>query len=421
LELYLLLILLFVLLILSAFFSASETALTAFSRSKLSHVEEEKPKKALRLKAWLKKPNEILSAILLGNNIVNILASSIATMMAISILGNNSKAIAIATGCTTVFLLIFGEITPKVVAKAYSTSISLAVIHTIYTMSKLFFPLTWLLMLISKMVARIFGVKIGEVNFLITEEEIKSVVNIGEEEGVIEKEEKKMIHSIFEFNDTTVKEVMVHRTSIFSLDGLKTIEESLDLITENSFSRIPVYEDKIDNIIGILYQKDIFKIIKEHKMETQIKDCVREVFFVPESKSLFEMLEDFKLKRVHIAVVIDEFGGTSGLVTIEDLLEEIVGDINDEFDISNNEDIKEISNNKFVVNALLDIPEINEKLNIALPVDDNYESLGGFIYAALGRVPLEKDVIMYEDTIEIRVLKMKTRRVEKVLITIKTI
>ena len=410
-------ILLIILVTMSAFFSASETALTAFNRSKLKAIAEKNQRKADLLKGWLKKPNEILTALLIGNNIVNILASSIATMVAISILGNNSRAIAISTGAMTILLLIFGEITPKVVAKAYSTHISNAVIKLVYMLSKLFLPISKILMVVSKLIARIFGVKIDEIAFLITEEEIKSVVSVGEEEGVIEEKEKKMIHSIFEFTDTTVKEIMIPRTTVFAVEASKTLEEIWDVITGNGYSRIPVYEEGIDNIIGVFYIKDIFNVIRDGKLNMQVKSFIREAYFVPETKALVEMLEEFKKKHIHMAIVLDEYGGTSGIITIEDLIEEIVGDINDEFDIEHDEEIKKVADNKYIIDAMLDVEFLNEELSIDLPVSEDYDSLGGYIYSVLGRVPLEKDTITHDNgKVEIRVLEVDNRRIVKALI-----
>ncbi len=410
-------ILLIILVTMSAFFSASETALTAFNRSKLKAIAEKNQRKADLLKGWLKKPNEILTALLIGNNIVNILASSIATMVAISILGNNSRAIAISTGAMTILLLIFGEITPKVVAKAYSTHISNAVIKLVYMLSKLFLPISKILMVVSKLIARMFGVKIDEIAFLITEEEIKSVVSVGEEEGVIEEEEKKMIHSIFEFTDTTVKEIMIPRTTVFAVEASKTLEEIWDVITGNGYSRIPVYEEGIDNIIGVFYIKDIFNVIRDGKLNMQVKSFIREAYFVPETKALVEMLEEFKKKHIHMAIVLDEYGGTSGIITIEDLIEEIVGDINDEFDIEHDEEIKKVADNKYIIDAMLDVEFLNEELSIDLPVSEDYDSLGGYIYSVLGRVPLEKDTITHDNgKVEIRVLEVDNRRIVKALI-----
>ena len=414
---YSLVILLIILISFSAFFSASETALTAFNRGKLKEVGDKSKKKAELLKGWLKRPNEMLTALLIGNNVVNILSSSIATLIAISLWGSNPKAVAIATGGMTVILLIFGEITPKIVAKAYSTNISMAVVKIVHFLSKVFMPITSILMFASKIIAKILGVKIDNIALLITEEEIKSVVNVGEEEGVIEEEEKRMIHSIFEFTDTAVKEVMVPRTTVFAIEATKTLEEVWDNILANGYSRIPVYDGRIDNVIGVFYIKDLFNIIREGNLNIQIKNFIREAYFVPETKGLVEMLEEFKKKQIHMAIVLDEYGGTAGIITIEDLIEEIVGDINDEFDNEQGEEIKKVADNKYIVDALIDVEYVNEVVGISLPVSEDYESLGGYIYSVLGRVPVEKDFVFNEDkSVEIKVLQVDNKRIVKVLI-----
>lgn len=417
-ETYSLVILLIILISLSAFFSASETALTAFNRSKLKMIAEKNQHKANLLKGWVKRPNEILTSLLIGNNIVNILSSSIATTVAISTFGNNPRSIAIATSLMTVVLLIFGEITPKVVAKTYSTQISYFVIKFAHLLSRIVYPITVLLMFASKIILRLFGVKLDDIAFLITEEEIKSVVSVGEEEGVIEEEEKKMIHSIFEFTDTVVKDIMVPRTTVFAIEASKTLEDVWDIIIGNGYSRIPIYEERIDNIIGVFYIKDLFNVIRTGNLNIEIKNFIRDAYFVPETKPLFEMLEEFKKKKIHMAIVLDEYGGTSGIITIEDLIEEIVGDINDEFDIEQDEEIKKVADNKFIVDALLDVEFLNSELQIDLPVSEDYDSLGGYIYSTLGRIPLEKDSIIHETSnqVEIKVLQVENRRVVKALI-----
>lgn len=419
-ETYGLVIFLLVLVGLSAFFSASETALTAFNRSKLKEISDESKTKGEMLKFWLKKPNELLTALLIGNNIVNILGSSIATMVAINFLGNNSKAIGIATATMTIILLIFGEITPKVIAKAYSTKISGAVIEFVFFLSKILLPISILLMSISKVIVKIFGTDLNNIGLIITEEEIKSVVSVGEEEGVIEEEEKKMIHSIFEFTDTTVKEIMIPRTTVYAVEASKTLNEVWEEMIGNGYSRIPVYEEKIDNIIGVLYLKDIFNVIRERQLDKAVKYLIREAYFVPETKPLFEMLEEFKKNQIHMAIVLDEYGGTSGIITIEDLIEEIVGDINDEFDGEHDEEIRKVADNKYIIDAMLSIERINEEIGLNIPVSEDYDSLGGYIYTALGRVPLEKDIVNNEeDEMELRVLEVDNRRVVKVLLVLK--
>lgn len=415
-ETYSQIILLVILILMSGFFSASETALTAFNRSKLPEIEDKSPHKARLLKKWIEKPNKMLTAILIGNNIVNILASAIATTVAIKLVGGG-EAILIVTALMTVVILIFGEITPKVVAKSYPTMVAEFVISVIYPMSLLFSWLIAVLMFISRVIARLFNIKITDGNLMITEEDIKSFVNVGEQEGIIEEEEREMIHSIFEFGDARVRDVMVPRTTMFAVEGNKTLNDIWNEVIDNGFSRIPVYEESIDNIIGVIYVKDLFDVIREGKLEVEVKNFVRGAYFVPETKPLVEMLEEFKVKHIHIAIVVDEYGGTSGIVTIEDLIEEIVGEINDEFDEEEEESVKKVGENKYIVDAMLPIDEINDAVDIKLVESEDYDSLGGFVYSALGRVPEEKDLVKLEDEgLELRVLEVDNRRVVKVLI-----
>jgi len=409
-------ILLIILIGLSGFFSASETALTAFKSNNLEDVEDEHPKVAELLRKWLKKPNEMLTGILLGNNIVNILASSIATAVTFAMIGNSGRAIAMVTLFMTVVILIFGEITPKVVAKNYSSKVAMLVILPIYYVSLLTLPIIKVLIFISKIIGKIFGIHISDENLMITEEDIISYVNVGEAEGVIEEDEKEMIHSIFEFGETSAKEVMTPRTSMFALEADQTIDEVWEEIKENGFSRIPVYDEEgIDNIIGILYLKDLLDIVKSGKTDVPVGDYLREVYFVPETKSIMEILEEFKRKKVHIAIALDEYGGTVGVLTIEDLIEEIVGEIQDEYDKEEDELIKLVGDEVYEVDAMIDIETLNKELEIELPESEDYESLGGLVVTEMGKVADVGDSIQVGN-IKMNVLEVDKMRVSKVLL-----
>ena len=409
-------ILLIILIGLSGFFSASETALTAFKSSNLEDVEDEHPKAAELLRKWLKKPNEMLTGILLGNNIVNILASSIATAVAFSMIGNGGRAIAIVTLCMTLVILIFGEITPKVVAKNYSSKVAMLVILPIYYISLLTLPVIKVLIFISKVIGKIFGIHISDENLMITEADIRSYVNVGEAEGVIEEDEKEMIHSIFEFGETSAKEVMTPRTSMFALEAEETIGEVWEEIKENGFSRIPVYDEEgIDNIIGVLYLKDLLDIVMSGRTDVPLKECLREVYFVPETKSIMEILEEFKRKKVHMAIALDEYGGTVGVLTIEDLIEEIVGEIQDEYDKEEGELIKPVGDELYEVDAMIDIETLNKELEIELPESEDYESLGGLVVTEMGKVGEAGDSIQVGN-IKMNVLEVDKMRVSKVLL-----
>ncbi|MGY0393886.1 MULTISPECIES: hemolysin family protein [unclassified Fusobacterium] len=412
-------VLLIVLILLSGFFSASETALTSFRSTNLEKFEESKEGKKIELlKKWLKNPNEMLTGLLVGNNVVNILASSIATVVTINIMGGtSSSSVAIATVGMTVILLIFGEITPKIIAKNYSVQIAGVVIRIIYLLALVLKPIIKILMFISKFLARLLGIDLKDQAIMVTAEDIKSLVNVGEAEGIIEEEEKEMIHSIVGFSETTAKEVMTPRTSMLAFEGDETLDEVWDEIIENGFSRIPVYEETIDNIIGVFYVKDVLSIVKKGETNVPIKNFVRPGYFVPETKSITEILQDFRKMKVHIALILDEYGGIVGLVTIEDLIEEITGEIRDEFDHEEDEFIHKIDENTYEVDGMLDIETLDKELNIKLPESEDYESLGGLIITELGRVAVVNDEITISG-VKLKVLEVEKMRVAKVLIEV---
>ena len=415
------LFLLVILILLSGLFSASETALTSFRSIHLEEISEKNPKKGELLKYWLKKPNEMLTALLLGNNIVNILATSLATAFITSWLsdrgmGNSQNmSVFISTIVMTVVILIFGEITPKVIAKNNSTEISKSVIVPIYCLTKLATPIIWILTLISKFIGRIIGVDIKDEAIMITEQDILSYVNVGEAEGVIEAVEKDMIESMVTFGETCAREVMTPRTSVFAIEGNKSINDVWKDIVEQGYSRIPVYKDGMDEIIGILYIKDLLNAVKEGKCDMPVKEFMRKAYFVPETKSIIKILEDFKTQKVHMAIVIDEYGGTVGVVTIEDLIEEIFGEIRDEYDKEEEEAIKEKAPNTYEVDAMLDIETINKELDIELPESEDYESLGGLIMNELGEIAKAGDIVKISG-VELKVLEIQKMRISKVQI-----
>ncbi|MGL4534008.1 MAG: hemolysin family protein [Fusobacteriaceae bacterium] len=406
------------LIILSGIFSASETALTSFRSMNLEDVELKHPKEGILLRKWLKSPNSILTGMLLGNNIVNILGSSIATAVTFRIVGNNGKAIFISTALMTIVILIFGEITPKIIAKNNAVTISRKVIVPIYYLTFLTKPIVYILMNISKVLSRLMGITISDETILITEKDILSFVNVGEAEGIIEEGEKDMIHSIFEFGETSAKEVMTPRTSMFALEASKTIDQIWTELLEQGFSRVPVYEDTIDNVVGILYVRDILNAVKEGKTDVSIKQFLRIPYFVPENKSIIEILKEFQTKKVHIAMVLDEYGGVVGLVTIEDLIEEIVGEIRDEFDHEEEESIVKIDENTYVIDAMVDIETLNKDLNLDFPISGDYESLAGLILTEIGKVAEIGDGVEIQG-VKLKVLEKDKLRISKVLLEIK--
>lgn len=417
-DTYLNVLILVILILLSGFFSASETALSLYRSNYLENLDEEKhSKKYTVLKKWLKDPNSMLTGIVIGNNVVNILASSLATVVIVNYFGNKGSSVALATAIMTILILIFGEISPKLMARNNSAKIAEGVSVIIYVLSIIFTPFVYCLIFISRFVGRILGVNMESPQLLITEEDIISYVNVGNAEGIIEEDEKEMIHSIVTLGETSAKEVMTPRTSMFALEGEKTINEIWDEITENGFSRIPVYEETIDNIIGILYVKDLMEHVKNNELEIPIKQIVRSAYFVPETKSIIEILKEFRTLKVHIAMVLDEYGGVVGLVTIEDLIEEIVGEIRDEYDDEEDSFFKKIADNEYEVDAMTDIETINKELELELPISEDYESLGGLIVTTTGKICEVGDEVQI-DNIYLKVLEVDKMRVSKVFIKI---
>jgi len=418
LDTYLNVLILVILILLSGFFSAAEAALSAYRSNYLEKLDEEKhPKTYAVLKRWLKEPNNMLTGIVIGNNIVNILASSIATIVIVNHFGKGGSAVALATAIMTILILIFGEITPKLMARNNSAKIAESVSVIIYVLSILLTPAVYILIFISRLVGRILGINMTSPELMITEEDIISYVNVGNAEGIIEEDEKEMIHSIVTLGETNAKEVMTPRTSMLAFEGNKTINEVWDEILENGFSRIPVYNETIDDIIGILYVKDLMEHIKNGDLNLPISEFVRSPYYVPETKSIIEILKEFRTLKVHIAMVLDEYGGVVGLVTIEDLIEEIVGEIRDEYDDEEDSFYTKLSDNEYEVDAMTDIETINKDLELELPISEDYESLGGLIVTNLGRICNVDDEVQI-DNVYLKVLEVDKMRVSKVFIRI---
>lgn len=410
-----------VLLIFSAVFSSSETALTAITAAKIRQLKEHDEYSANILKRVKKKLDKILITILIGNNIVNIAATAILTEITGEVFGGKGSSTLIATIIMTILILIFGEITPKTFAAQNPEKVAVRVSTPLEVLSKILKPVLFLLNKITSIVIRMFGGKVGINSPFVTEEEIRSLVDVGEEEGVLKHQEKRMIEGIFDIDDTDVADVMVPRIDIVSVSEKESVKKVLDLIITYGHSRIPVYNDTIDNITGIVYAKDILPFVSLSEAEIEkhtIKELMRKAYYVPETKKVSQLLKELQQKKIHMAIVLDEYGGTEGLVTIEDILEEIVGDILDEYD--NEIDLVEkINEKKYLVKAEVSLEEMNEIFGLELPEDD-FDSLGGYIFSTLGRVPVQGDTVEYKDII-MTVIKLNNRRIKQIEIKIKEI
>ena len=410
-EAWLQLIVMGVALILCGVASAAETALTSISRIKLKNLVEEGDRQALEIERLLAEPNTFLSTILIVNSVAVIVASSMATVLALRYSATWGELI--SSVMISLVVLIFCEITPKTAAVQNPLRWARALIRFVYGASWLLHPLVWLLGTITSFFVRIMGGQIIHRGPFVTEEELRLLVTVGEEEGVLEEEETEMIHSIFEFADTIVREVMIPRIDVIMLPSDATVTQAVDVALQGGFSRIPVYEASVgvDEIIGILYTKDMLKQLREGHNTFPIRDLVRPAYFVPETKKLDDLLREIRQNRIHMVMVVDEYGSVAGLVTIEDLVEEIVGDIKDEYD--REENLYElISEGEYIFDAKISIDDFNEMMGMHLG-DTDYETLGGFVYAQLDKIPSVGDIIAYEG-VTFTVLATRGRRITKI-------
>lgn len=378
----------FVLLVFSAFFSSTETALFSLTRSQIENLQERKDAASKRLRRLLDHPRRLLIVLLSGNTIVNILAASIVALMLARLFGQTQWStwliFLIQVVGVTLVLLIMGEILPKMNAIRNPLIWSLRMSGPITAAGVILSPIVAILLPFTDFIARALGVE--KRRLWISEQEIKTLVEIGEEHGELEKSEKELIHSIFEFGDTTVREIMIPRTDMICLSADANLQQVLSTIYECGHSRIPVYEDSIDNVIGILYAKDLLNLYP-FEDSFELKSHLREPIFVPEGKLIHELLKQFQTQRVHMTIAVDEYGGTAGLVTFEDVIEEIVGEIHDEHDAEQSLWTR-IDEQTVVADARVDVETVNEILGTnVVPTDKEFETLGGFLLVELGDFP----------------------------------
>jgi len=405
------------LLSLSALTSMVETALISVNQIKIKKLAKEGVKRAVTLEKVLEEPNKFLATILFLNNIINIGAASLATIFVAKYVSH--YAAAISTGVVTFLVLIYGEITPKTFATQNAEKISLSVAKLMSILSIILYPIVHILITIANLFIRVFGGKPLEKGPFVTEEELKTLVTVGEEAGVIEEEEKEMIHSIFEFGDTMVKEVMIPRVDIVAIENIDSVKELLDLIVQRGHSRIPVYEGTVDNVVGIIYAKDLLAKPAKNRLSASLEDLIHTAYYVPETMKLDDLLRELRKRKTHMAIVVDEYGGTAGLVTIEDVLEEIVGEIFDEYDLEMVM-VERIDDNNIRVDARVSLDEVNEILGVNLP-DMECETIGGFVYELVGKIPVAGDKVDFEimpkQKLTFLVEKVNRRRISKILIT----
>lgn len=401
------LIFLFILILLNAYFAATEIAFISLNDAKIEKQAKDGNKKAKQIQKMLKNPSKFLATIQIGITLAGFLSSAFASdafagmlapvlnewMPFISIATWQNISIIIITIILSFFTLVFGELVPKRLAMKYYEKISFATIGVIKGISVVTAPFVKLLTWSTNLVSKIFGVGEQEEE-IVTEEEIKMMVNQGEEKGSIEENEKELINNVFEFNDIIASEIMTYRTDIYAIEINEDVYEILDEIDEYKYSRIPVYEETIDDIKGILFLKDILKLVSTRK-EFKIADIMREAYFVPESKPIDEIFEELQANKMQMAIVVDEYGGTAGLLTMEDILEELVGNIFDEYDDVEVE-YKRLDDNTYLIDGSVSLYEMKKILDIELPEGD-YETLSGYLIEKLGRLPEEDEHPVIED------------------------
>jgi len=406
-------VVLVVLLFCSAFFSASETAITIVGRGRLLVLEEKFPQKKKTIEWLLADMQKVLSVILIGNNLVNIAASAVATSVCMLLFGQ--KGLLIAVGSMTVFIVIFGEILPKSAAISHFERIVLIALPILKLFSYLVLPLLSFVRVIVQFIGAIFKLDIAGGNAFVTREEIEQMVNIGEASGAIEEEERRMIHGVISFEETKVCEIMVPRTDMVAIVGETTLGDAVEVFEDYGHSRVPVFEDNVDNITGILYVKDIMGVIMAGKLDIPVKELKREALFVPETMKIADLFDVMRNKRVHMAIVVDEYGGTAGLVTLEDLLEEIVGEIQDEYDretplVNKKED------GNYMVKGYIDLEDLSEALDYNFESDEA-DTLGGLILSLSGHFPEQGQHFRYGPW-DIEVVEVSKHRIKHARLTL---
>ncbi|MEL7596709.1 MAG: hemolysin family protein [Clostridiaceae bacterium] len=404
-------ILLIVLLFFSALFSASETALMSLSKIRVRHMVESKVRGAKIVSKMIDNPNKLLSGILIGNNIVNIGASALATKLAMDFFG--AAGVGIATAIMTVLVLIFGEITPKSLAANNAEKVSLKVSRLISMIIKLLNPIIIILTYITNFIIRMLSNKDSSRKPIITEEELKTMVDVSHEEGILELEEKQMIQNVFEFNSLKVKDVMTKRQDIVAVDIKCSYEQIKKVFIEEQFSRIPVYDEDIDNIVGMLYVKDLFYYNdgKNFKIEKYIRD----VYYTFESKPITQLFSNMQKNKISMSVVLNEYGGTEGIITTEDLVEEIIGEIVDEYD-EHMSNIESINDREFVVKGTTRLEEVKEVIGINLQ-SKHLNTISGYVIDIFGKFPKDGESIE-QSNIKFIVEESGRNRIEKLRLKI---
>lgn len=405
------LVILFVLVVLSGFFSSAETALTTVNRVRMRSLEEEGSKRAARVNKILDNYSKMLSAILIGNNVVNLSASALATTLAARI----NLAVGIATGILTLVILVFGEIVPKTWAMFCSEKLSLTYSGIIYGLMQLMTPVIFLLDKLSGVILRVLGIDPNKKTSTMTEAELRTYVEVSHEDGIIESEEREMIYNVFDFSDALAKDIMVPRINMVTVSVTDSYEQVLQVFRESMYTRLPVYQDDQDNIIGLINIKDF--ILTGDQEHFRVADILRDAHYTYEFKKVADLLIEVREKTTSVTFVLNEYGATVGMITLEDLLEEIVGEIRDEYDADEEELIQEKGERTWLVEGSMKLDDINDELGTELGSED-YDSISGLIIESLNRLPEDDEEVILENGIHLKVQGIDQNRIKKVLMTL---
>lgn len=409
------LIIIIVLIFLSGFFSSAETAFSTLNRVRMRNLEEEGSKKAARVNKILESYSKMLSAILIGNNIVNLTASSLTTAFVIGVCGN--AYIGVGTGILTIVVLLGGEIIPKTWANLNSEKLALAYSSIIYALMKVMTPVIFIVDLLSNGILKLLHVDPNKKMDTITESELKTYVDVSHEDGQIESDEREMIYNIFEFSDTCVKDIMIPRTNMVTVNADESVNDLIKVFHESMYTRIPVYQEDKDSMIGFVNIKDLFIARISGQKNITLKSLLREAYYTYEYKKNADLLLEMREKSMNVAFVLNEYGSTVGMVTLEDLLEELVGEIRDEYDEDEKELIQKIDDRTYLIEGSMNLSDINDSIGTSLNSDD-YDSIGGIIIGQLDRLPEDNESVVLADGTTLQVKGIDQNRILHVLLTL---
>ncbi len=411
------LIVLIILIILSGFFSSAETALTTINRVKIRTLEEEGNKRAKTVNLILNRYSKMLSAILIGNNIVNLSASSLSTILVIRIWGN--VYVGLATGILTFIILLFGEIIPKTWASLNAEKISLYYSPILYALIKIMTPVIFIVDAIANGILKLLPIDTSKKNDTITENELKTYVDVSHADGEIETEERELIYNVFEFSDTCAKDIMIPRTNMVTINADSTPDELLQEFKESMYTRIPVYHEEKDSMLGFINIKDFFLAMNSarNKHNFNLTPLIREAYYTYEYKKNADLLLEMREKSMNVAFILNEYGSTVGMITLEDLLEELVGEIRDEYDEDEKDLIRKMDDKTYLIEGSMNLSDINDAIGTHLDSED-YDSIGGIIIGQLDRLPVDQETVTLDDGTVLKVSGIDQNRISHVLLTL---